>query len=357
MKALDVFTPAAIAAYWTENQSNRIPYIGSGFFPSAQKRGLDLSWFRGSNGLAVSLMPSAFDAKATFRDRPGFSKTETEMPFFREGFKLKERDRQELLRVADSKDPYAAPIIARLFDDAANLIESADVVAERERMQLLFPEDGNVGINFTANGVAYTYNYDASGSWKASNYFALTGNARWSQPSTSDPFADLKTAKDAVADKTGANIAFAVMNSYTFGLLSQSTAVKNRFLTKNGMNVGYISDADVKKLVKDDLELTVVVYDKKYADESGVAAKYVPNGYVSLLPESPVGKTWYGTTPEEADLMGNPAAKVSIVNTGVAITQITDPHPVNLNTFASEIVLPSYEGMDSVAVLKVIGNA
>ena len=39
--------------------------------------------------------------------------------------------------------------------------------------------------------------------------------------------------------------------------------------------------------------------------------------------------------------------------TGIAVTQIVDPHPVNLNTFASEIVLPSYERMDEVAVLKV----
>jgi hypothetical protein len=38
----------------------------------------------------------------------------------------------------------------------------------------------------------------------------------------------------------------------------------------------------------------------------------------------------------------------------VAITQILDEHPVNLNTFASEIVLPSYERMSEVALLKVV---
>ena len=52
---------------------------------------------------------------------------------------------------------------------------------------------------------------------------------------------------------------------------------------------------------------------------------------------------------EEADLR----EKCAIVNTGVAITQIKDEHPVNLNTFASEIVLPSFERMDDIAVLKV----
>ena len=51
--------------------------------------------------------------------------------------------------------------------------------------------------------------------------------------------------------------------------------------------------------------------------------------------------------------MGKTEHQVAIVNTGVAITQIIDPHPVNVNTFASEIVLPSYERMDEVVLLKV----
>ena len=42
------------------------------------------------------------------------------------------------------------------------------------------------------------------------------------------------------------------------------------------------------------------------------------------------------------------------MNTGVAISREIQNHPVNINTFASEIVLPSFERMDSVGVLKVI---
>ena len=147
------FTPAAIAAQWNEVASNGIPYLGSGLFTSKKKAGLDLSFIKGSKGLPASLMPSAFDAKATFRDRIGFSKIETEMPFFREGFKIKERDRQELLRVADSNDPYARAVIERVFDDANNLIAGANVVPERMIMQLLFPQDGNAGIAIRANGI------------------------------------------------------------------------------------------------------------------------------------------------------------------------------------------------------------
>ena len=356
MDLREVFTPAAIAANWTEVASNQIPYLGATLFPARKKAGLDLSWLKGSRGLPVSLMPSAFDAKATFRDRIGFEKLETEMPFFREGYKIKEKDRQEMLRVQESTDPYAAEVIARVFDDTRDLIDGANVVPERMIMQLLFPEEGNVGIAIKANGVNYTYNYDQDGSWKTSNYTALTGTDTWDKPSTADPFASFKKAKDHVRSKTGTKLTRAIMDSYTFNLLAKTDTVKNRYLTTNGLSLGYLTDNEVKAIVESTSGLRVAVYDKQYKDENGDSHSFVPNGYVCLIPDGAIGNTWYGTTPEEADLRGNSGAEVSIVNTGVAITRELQQHPVNINTFASEIVLPSFERMDEVAVINVLGE-
>lgn len=354
MDIREIFTPAAIAANYEEAASNQIPYIGEALFPASKKAGLDLSWIKGSKGLPVSLMPSAFDAKATFRDRPGLTKTETEMPFFREGFKIKEKDRQEILRVQESDDPYLNAVLANIFDDARNLIDGANVVAERERMALLFAEGGNVQIVFKANGVDYSYNYDGDGTWKSSNYFALSGTALWSAASTANPFSDIKKARDAVRAKTGNAPTMAIMNSSTFNLLGQTSAVKDRFLTTIGKTIGFITDSDVKAVMQDVAGVTILVYDKQYKDESGATRSFVPDGYAALVPDGALGSTWYGTTPEEADLRGGATkAQVSIVNTGVAITQTIDEQPVNINTFASEIVLPSYERMDEVALLKV----
>lgn len=349
-----LITPAAVAANWTEVASNRVPYLGNGLFGAKKKAGLDLSWIKGNRGLPISLMPSTFDAKATFRDRIGVSKTETEMPFFREGFKIKEKDRQELLRVQDSNDPYAIAVIDRVFDDANELIDAADVVPERMRMQLLFAEDGNVGIAIKANGVDYTYNYDQNGEWKTNNYTALTGDDLWSASATADPFAAFKAAKDGILARTGSEVVYAIMNSATFNMMAKAEAIKNRYLSTNGLTLGYLTDAEVKAAVKSTSGLDIVVYDKMYRDEDKVAHKFVPDGYVALVPAGELGSTWYGTTPEEADLMGSGKAEVAIVNTGVAITRIIEEHPVNINTFASEIVLPSYERMDEVALIKVV---
>ena len=52
--------------------------------------------------------------------------------------------------------------------------------------------------------------------------------------------------------------------------------------------------------------------------------------------------------------MGSSDAEVSVVNTGVAVTRIVNTHPVNIELYASEIVLPSFERMMEVAVLKVV---
>lgn len=353
MDLREFFTPAAIGENWTRAIQGEPPLMGTGLFPARKKAGLDLSWLKGSKGLPVSLMPSAFDAKATFRDRIGFEKLETEMPFFREGFKIKEKDRQELLRVQDSNDPYAAAIIERVFDDANNLIEGANVVPERMIFQLLFPEGGDVGIAITANGMNYTYNYDPDGTWKSKNYTALTGTDKWDAPTTADPFKTFKNAKDAIRVRTGAELTRAIMNTTTFNMMAATTAVKNRFLSTSGLSLGYLTDDEVKAAMRSTSRVEIAIYDKMYADESKVAHSYVPDGYVALIPTGALGNTWYGTTPEEADLMNDRDAEVTIVNTGVAITRIIDKHPVNVNTFASEIVLPSFERMDEVAVIKV----
>lgn len=353
MNFSEFFTTAAIAAQYNQVASAKIPYLGSALFPAKKKAGLDLSWLRGFKGLPISLAPSAFDAKATFRDRIGVKTIGTEMPFFREGFKIKERDRQELLRVAESKDPYAMDIISRVFDDANNLIDGANVVPERMIMQLLFASGGAAKIAIKANGVNYEYNYDPTGDWKKANYKALSGAALWTAPETADPFKAFKDAKDAVRGNTGTELTRAIMNTNTFNMMASTKAVKDRYLSSNGLSLGYLTDEEVKSVVKGTSRIQIAVYDKQFKDEASNVSSFVPDGYVALIPDGTLGSTWYGTTPEEADLMGKNDSDVTIVNTGVAITREVTTNPVNVNIFASEIVLPSFERMDECYLIKV----
>ena len=350
-----LLSPRIIAANYTEASSNKIPYLGETLFPAEKTAGLDLSWVKAANAIPVSLKPSAYDAKATFRGLEGISITETEMPFFREGHKITEKDRRELLRIKDRNDPYLISVLNRIFDRAKNLIDGAAVVPERMRMALLFPENGNMTITFKANGVNYTYNYDEDGEWKKNNYAALTSTALWSAAATADPIKDFIDMAEKARDISGTEIKYALMSPRTFQYMVATDALKSRWLSTAGINTGYITPGEALSVISQTTKITPITYGKKYKDESEATKSFVPDGYVTFIPEGNLGSTWYGTTPEEADLMSDSAAaEVSIVNTGVAITIISNPHPVNKEIIASEIVLPSFEKMEEVVTLKVL---
>lgn len=354
MKLSDVFTAEAIALNYTNAASNAIPYLGTGFFPSQKKAGLDLKWIKGHNGLAVSLMPSTFDAKSTFRDRVGISMSETEMPFFRESMLVKEKDEQEIMRVQDSKDPYAAQVLDNIFNDTKTLVDGANVVPERMIMQLLAPLNGSVGIEIEANNVDYTYNYDPDGSWKAEHYAKITTDAdKWSTSATCDPLFDIETALDAQEAASGNRPEILLMSKATFNMIKNSAKVRSGILAQNTTaNVNYTS-AKVKQYVEEELSVTIIIYNKQFKNESGTAKKFYPDNIVMMLPNGAIGTTWYGTTPEERTLTAKSDADVSIVNTGVAVSVTITDDPVNTKTTVSEIVLPSFERMNECYAMEV----
>ena len=357
MKLTEVFTAKAIAANWTEAASNKQEYLGAGFFPAKKKAGLDLKWFKGHRGLPVSLMPSSFDAKSTFRDRVGISFSETKMPFFRESMLVKEEDEQEIMRVKDSNDPYAASILDSIFDDARTLIDGAAVVPERMRMQLLAPIGGNMGIEIAANGVNYAYNYDPDGSWKTEHYMKIaSAEDKWTAPETCDPLADIEAAMDAQEAASGNRPEVLLMSKATFKMIKESKRVQSGVLAQNVTANVFYTDALVKKFVEDALNVTIVIYTKKYKDEAGNTKAFYPDNIVMMLPNGNLGETWYGTTPEERTLAGSGEANVSIVNTGVAVAVTITSDPVNTKTTASEIVLPSFQRMDECYALEVAGD-
>jgi hypothetical protein len=347
---MDLVSAKALTTYWQETVSNRIPYLGEGLFPAKKKMGLDLAWIKGYKGLPIALKPSHFDTKATVRDRIGVKKIETEMPFFREAMTIKERDRQELLRFRenDNQNLYSS-IINEIFDDRAQLIEGALIQSERMRMQLLVTG----GISIVANNVDYTYNYDVDGDWQTNNYEELSGTSLWTDTTNSTPLEDIREMQQKIVDLTGVKPTRAIMTQKTFNYLLQNKSIKIAINPlANGANL--VREAELKSLLLSELGLSVAVYDKKFKDETGATKNFYPDGYITLLPASTLGNTYYGTTPEEADLQSaNFNGDVSIVETGVAVTTINIPHPVNKETIVSEIVLPSFERMNEVATIKV----
>jgi len=346
MNIRDIYSSQAIANVWTEVASNKIAYLGAGLFPAKKKMGLDLKFIRGSKGLPVSLMPSAFDVKSTIRSRDGFKVTETQMPYFKESMLVKEEDEQEIMRVQDSSDPYAQDVLNRIFDDANVLVDGANVVPERMIWQLLANTSGTPSISIAGDGATYSYNFDVDGSYASNNFLNITGTSdKWDNVA-SDPMADVEAGLDAVEQRTGTRPSIMVISKQTMNYLKANNKVKNYILAQNVTANVMITDARVKEIFATELGVAIIVYTKPYKDESGAAHTLYPDGMATLLLNGALGSTWYGTTPDERTLLGDANYDCSIVNTGVAVTVATTNDPVHTKTTVSEICLPSFERMD-----------
>ena len=94
------FTARALAVAWNNYQKSLgiAPYLGRSFFGTEKKLGIDLRFIKGKKGIPVALKASNFDAKAPLRDAIGFKDIQNEMPFFREGYVVTEKDEQEYMK-------------------------------------------------------------------------------------------------------------------------------------------------------------------------------------------------------------------------------------------------------------------
>lgn len=342
MSIFDLVRSQEITAYWETLAQDREPYLGEELFPNDKKIGLDLKWIKGSKGLPVVLIPSAFDAAAKPRARIGFDKLSAEMPFFKESTYIDEELRQQLNMVLETGNAaYIESVVNRVFDDELSLLEGAS--AQRERMRMMALTTGAISIS--ANGQNYDYDYGVP----AANKIDVDNS--WAT-NTTDIISDIRKWQDQVEDTTGVRPTRAICSRKTFGYLSTNTGIRNAIWGNS--SAAPVSDAKVKAYLLDELNLTLVVYTKRYKNEAGQVVAYVPDDTFVLFPEGDLGRTWFGTTPEESDLMASRAANVSITDTGVAVTTIEKADPVNVETKVTMICLPSFEAADQIIIADVV---
>lgn len=347
MTIFDLMTSQNLTAYWEELVQDEAPYPCEELFPDDKKRGLSLKWLKGSKGLPVVLKTSAFDVHAIPRPRIGFSKLTAEMPYFKESTYIDEELRQELNIVLETgNQAYIDSVMNKIFDDETQLLRGA--AATRERMRMMALTTGV--ITMANNGQTFTYDYQIPATHK--------GNAAvsWSDHINSDPIEDIRVARELIQDETGMVITRAMCDGKTWRHLRNNEKIKKAiFVMTNG--AGAINDNQLRNYISDQLDgLSVVVNDKRYKDESGNAVKFMPEDTFVMFPDGELGKTWFGTTPQESDLMTSNVANVSITDTGVAVTSVQKADPVNVETIVSMICLPSFEAADHIYILDTSTN-
>ena len=344
MSIFDLIKAPDLTSYWEERIQDQPPYLGEELFPADKKLGLRLDWIKGAKGLPVVLKPSAFDVGAIPRPRIGFDKLSAMMPFFKESTYIDEELRQELNMVMETRNQaYIDAVTRRVFDDEIRLLEGAR--ARREQMRMMALTTGAISV--AANGQAYSYDYGIPNAHKD------TVSTDWDDFTNSDPIEDLRTAMDTIEDDTGIRPTRGVCTRKTWNYIrNNQKIIKTIFVLSNGQ-VGAISDERLTEYIDTELGLELVVYGKRFKDDTGTVTQFVPDDMVSLFPTGALGTTWFGTTPEESDLMSGTADNVAITDVGVAVTTMKKSDPVNVETKVTMICLPSFETADSVFLLDV----
>ena len=339
MTIFDLVQAPELTAYWETMTQDEAPYPCEELFPDDKKRGLQLSWIKGSRGLPVVLKTSAFDVNAIPRPRIGFDKLVTEMPYFKESTYIDEELRQELNMVLETgNQAYIDSVMTHVFDDETNLLRGA--AASRERMRMMALTTGVV--TMSNNGQTFSYDYGVTHKGDAAT--------AWSSHATADPIEDIRKAIETVGDDTGATITRAMCDGATWRDIRNNEALaKKIYVLSNG--VGAVTDRALREYLLEELGIEVMINDKRYVNESGATQKYMPANTFVMFPDGQLGKTWFGTTPAESDLMGGNAANVSITDTGVAVVTHQVVDPVNVETIVSQICLPSFEMADQVYIM------
>lgn len=343
MTIFELVTAEEIVAYW-ENlpAANTDNYLGDELFPSQQKLGLDLKWIKGSQGLPIVLKPSAYDVAALKRDRIGFEKIYAEMPFFKESMYIDEELRQQLNMVLESgNNAYIESIMQRVFDDEMQLLKGAR--AQRERMKMSLITTGAISIS--ANGQNYDYDYGMAESQKK------TVNTSWAN-AAADIVGDIRSWQDEIEENTGVRPTRAVITQKTFSYFLKNNDIRNAIWGNDAK--APISAPKVISYFSEELGLSIARYNRKYIDETGVKKQFIPDDLFVLIPTGTLGTGWFGTTPEQSDLMAGASANVSITDTGVAVTTTKKTDPVNVDTKVSMIFLPSFEMIDQVIIADVV---
>ncbi len=344
MNIFDSITVKAMKSYY-EADDNRPPFVGEMWFPVSKQIGLDITMIKGKQGVGVALVDAGFDTNVLFRDRRTFSEIQYSLPFSKEAYKINEKTRQELLKVQNSGDAFKNAEIKKVFDDVQELLKGAAITREKMRMDIL--STGKILVNSNGVNKDYDYGFDAAKQMK-------TVTTKWDNVDA-DVITDFHDMIEAATDaNNGTKPAYILCRTSLLRKLVKNNNIKAYFGAL--LNPVLPTLDRVKDFLEAELGMTFILNDKKYIPAregvSGTPVNFYPESRITLIQEADLGQTVFGTSPEEADLLGGVASNATcqIVDTGVAITMWKTTDPVSVSTKVSQVVLPSCERIEGIYI-------
>lgn len=342
----DEINATEVGSYWTTLAQNTEPYLWETLMPTKKQIGANFKFYRGKSRSTRPLAPSAFGVPAIMRSRAGYQEINDKTRYFKEGDYIDEDLRQELLRVGENGSQAEKDLIMNhVFDDSLELVSAASLTREIMRNQMI--QTGKV--NVFGNGQLITADYGMKDTHR------VVADKAWGAAG-STPLEDIRKAKYVVKKDSNQTITRAAMNQKTFDTLLSDSNIKSTILnTTSNIDRVTMTNQQAMSYILINYGVNIQVYDKTYTDIDGVDKYWIPDGRVIFMPDGDLGYTRMSLTPEEADLRGNVATDVSIVDEGVAITSTLTSDPVNKKINVSQMVLPSFEQIDGVYILDTAG--
>lgn len=308
-------------------------------FPNTKQWGTEIELAKGAKQRPVALKMSTFDVAVKPRALKAELKIDKkELPFFKESVLIKEKDRQMLMMALQANNQnLVEQLISQVYENYQALVDGAGVQATRMRAQLI--QKGEINIVTEDGDIVVDYEVPAN------HKETLLGSALWSDPSA-DVIGDIQRWQGELTDDGYAAPSRMLLTKPTFAYISQNTAILNELKARN-MGEVIVTTQDIIAYLNRKLNISVGFLNGTFISEDGNTLNFYEDDYVTLIPEGALGKTVYGTTPEEADMVyGSGKLDTEIVNTGVAITTMPKEDPVTVETKVSQLVLPSFDRAD-----------
>ncbi|CAI3548484.1 major capsid protein [Clostridium neonatale] len=316
-------------------------------FPNQKVDGTEFEMARGAKKKAIALRQSTFDVKAKLRSlNAKVDVTTKEIPFFKEGITVNEKDKRKLMDlVAAGADDRAKFVLNEIYKGHAELVEGAEIVAKGMRAQVIQngtivyssnPKDGNVIVDY---GVP------------ANHKIALTGSDKWTDPS-SDIYGDIVRFKKVLTDEHYTTPIAMLMTEVTFmNTVMNNTAIINDIKNSNLNDTRIIDQTDFLNFLQRRLKISVIFEETTtYCPYKGAAEiPFYDDNKVTFINSTNLGNTLYGVTPEEYDLSKEINQFPTTIYDGriaISTEEIFDPRTTNTKVSVMPIV--SFDKADEV---------
>ena len=320
-------------------------------FPAVFSNTFDINTFGSLDGGAVEVLQSSqLDADVMFRDWDLKTTTKGDKQFFREGMKLDEKRRKELLEILNTNnqsiiDNYSIQIFEK-FAGAKGFLGSTRAIAAYTVSQFL----STAKVTFVdENGGGQTINYRLADKYKET----LAGTNIWSA-ATAKPLEDLERWKETV-EEGGGNVEIALMSKATYNALKKHDTVKALF--KN--IIVTVTPALIKSTIEDVIGMTILIWDEKI--KVGKTTRNVfPDNIITLIPNGQLGTMEYGPTPAKTDellgLLGDREV-VDIAGTFATVEVVPESKSAgvvnNVNVVIEDLVAPNPSIINSMFIATV----